>query len=68
MGGEVGREDDRVVSYYNGQDEKSTTRFSLAREVVEESAAVRGLTTEVELAVKVSLADKKESEGGQRGD
>ena len=35
---------------------------------MEESAAVRGLTVEVELAIEVSLANKEELEGGQRGD
>jgi hypothetical protein len=40
MGGKVGREDGRVVSCYNGYDEKSTTRFSLTEEAVEESVAV----------------------------
>ena len=35
---------------------------------MEESVVVRRFTVEVELATKVSLADKKELEGGQRGD
>jgi hypothetical protein len=46
MGGEARREDGRVVSCYNGYDEKSTTRFSLTEEAVKESVAVRGLAVE----------------------
>jgi len=68
MGGEAGREDGRVVSCYNRYDEKSTTRFSLTEEAVEESVAVRGLAVEAEPTTEVSLANKKESNGEQRGD
>jgi hypothetical protein len=35
---------------------------------MEKSAAVRGLTVEVELATEVSLTDKEELERGQWGD
>ena len=68
MGGEAGREDGRVVSLCNVQDQKSTTRFSPAEEVVDGSTALKGLVAEAEAATKVSLADKEESEGKQQGD